>query len=182
MPFYDEEFLTPCSTPQDWIPPLVSCPRLFIQYIRSCFPYLETSIHTLRTRHTVVRDFGLPKKGVNRISLPDEISISCWGRHHLVESIDRNLYDRLTNILCVLSMPISVWVCFAFCISCGGYAMHKDMQDDNECWERINVGGSFYGLMQDVSFCRSGWQCCRNLGLSSRFSARLTFYCVWIFF
>jgi hypothetical protein len=37
-------------------PPLFGCPRLFIQYIRSCPPYLETvsSIRKLRTRHAVV--------------------------------------------------------------------------------------------------------------------------------
>jgi hypothetical protein len=37
-------------------PPLVGCPRLLIQYIRSYPPYLEgiSSIRNLRTRHAVV--------------------------------------------------------------------------------------------------------------------------------
>jgi hypothetical protein len=42
--------------PQTGGPPLVGCPRLLIQYIRSYHPYLEAvpSIRTLRTRHAVV--------------------------------------------------------------------------------------------------------------------------------
>jgi hypothetical protein len=42
--------------PQAGGSPLVGCPRLFIQYIRSYSPYLEAvfSIRNLRTRHAVV--------------------------------------------------------------------------------------------------------------------------------
>jgi hypothetical protein len=42
--------------PQAGEPPLVGCPRLLIQYIRSYPPYLEavSSIHKLRMRHAVV--------------------------------------------------------------------------------------------------------------------------------
>jgi len=37
-------------------PPLVDCPRVYIQYIGSYPPYLEavSSIHNLRTRHVIV--------------------------------------------------------------------------------------------------------------------------------
>jgi hypothetical protein len=42
--------------PQAGRPPIVGCPQLLIQYIRSYPPYLEgvSSIHNLRTRHAVV--------------------------------------------------------------------------------------------------------------------------------
>jgi hypothetical protein len=42
--------------PQAGGPPLVGCPRLLIQYIRSYPPYLDgvSSIRNLRTRHAVV--------------------------------------------------------------------------------------------------------------------------------
>jgi hypothetical protein len=42
--------------PQFGRPPLVGCPRLLIQYIRSNPPYLEavSSIRNLRTRHAVM--------------------------------------------------------------------------------------------------------------------------------
>jgi hypothetical protein len=48
--------VSPTPNPQDGGPPLVGCPRLLIQYIRSYPPYLEgvSSIHNLRTRHAVV--------------------------------------------------------------------------------------------------------------------------------
>jgi hypothetical protein len=38
-------------------PPLFDCPRLLIQYIRSCPPYLEadSSIRNLKTGHVVVK-------------------------------------------------------------------------------------------------------------------------------
>jgi hypothetical protein len=41
--------------PQAGEPPIVACPRLIIQYIRSYPSYLEviSSIHNLRTRHVV---------------------------------------------------------------------------------------------------------------------------------
>jgi hypothetical protein len=44
------------SNTQAGEPPLVACPRLLIQYIRSCPPKLEgvSSIRNLRTRHAVV--------------------------------------------------------------------------------------------------------------------------------
>jgi hypothetical protein len=53
--FYGEEF-APRPTPQAGGPPLVGCPRLLIQYIRSYPPYLEgvSSIRNLRTRPVVV--------------------------------------------------------------------------------------------------------------------------------
>jgi hypothetical protein len=43
-------------SPKAGEPPLVSCPRLFIQYIRTYPPYLEavSSIRNLRTRHSAV--------------------------------------------------------------------------------------------------------------------------------
>jgi hypothetical protein len=47
---------SPTPNPQAGGPPLVGCPRLLIQYIRSCPPKLEgvSSIRKLRTRHAVV--------------------------------------------------------------------------------------------------------------------------------
>jgi hypothetical protein len=54
--FYGEELLAPRPNPKAGGPPIVGCPRLFIQYIRSYPPYLEpvSSIRNLRTRHAVV--------------------------------------------------------------------------------------------------------------------------------
>jgi hypothetical protein len=48
--------VSPKPKPQAEGPPLVGCPRLFIQYIRSYAPYLEvvSFIRHLRTRHAVV--------------------------------------------------------------------------------------------------------------------------------
>jgi hypothetical protein len=48
--------VSPTPNPQAGGPPLVGCPRLLIQYIRSYPPYLEavSSIRKLRTRHAVV--------------------------------------------------------------------------------------------------------------------------------
>jgi hypothetical protein len=53
--FFYGELLAPRPT-QAGGPPLVGCPRLFIQYIRSYPSYLEgvSSIQNLRTRHVVV--------------------------------------------------------------------------------------------------------------------------------
>jgi hypothetical protein len=46
----------PHSQPPNWGPPLVGCPPLLIQYIRSYPSYPEAvfSIRNLRTRHAVV--------------------------------------------------------------------------------------------------------------------------------
>jgi hypothetical protein len=46
----------PAPNPQGGGPPLVGCPRLLIQYIRSYPPYLEavSSVRNVRTRHAVV--------------------------------------------------------------------------------------------------------------------------------
>jgi hypothetical protein len=48
--------VSPTLNHQAGEPPLVGCPRLLIQYIRSYPPYLEAviSIHNLRTSHAVV--------------------------------------------------------------------------------------------------------------------------------
>jgi hypothetical protein len=48
--------VNPPSDPQAGVTPLVGCPRLLIQYIRSYPPYMEavSFIHNLRTRHAVV--------------------------------------------------------------------------------------------------------------------------------
>jgi hypothetical protein len=48
--------VSPLPNPQAGGPPLVGCPRLLIQYIRSYPPYLDafSSIRNLRTRHAVV--------------------------------------------------------------------------------------------------------------------------------
>jgi hypothetical protein len=48
--------VSPPHNPQAGGPPLVGCPWLLIQYIRSCPPCLEafSSIRNLRTRHAVV--------------------------------------------------------------------------------------------------------------------------------
>jgi len=48
--------VSPSPNPQAGRPPLVSFPRLLIQYIRSYPPYLESvsSIRNPRTRHAVV--------------------------------------------------------------------------------------------------------------------------------
>ncbi|KAJ4446277.1 hypothetical protein ANN_12972 [Periplaneta americana] len=48
--------VSPSPNPQAGGPPLIGCPRLLIQYIRSYPPYLEavSSIRNLRTRHAVV--------------------------------------------------------------------------------------------------------------------------------
>jgi hypothetical protein len=48
--------VSPTPNPQAGGPPLVGCPRLFVQYIRSYPPYLEavSSICNLRTHYAVV--------------------------------------------------------------------------------------------------------------------------------
>ena len=43
--FYGEELLVPRPTPQAGGPPLVGCPRLLIQYIRSHPPYRRPFLH-----------------------------------------------------------------------------------------------------------------------------------------
>jgi len=52
--FYGE-LLVPGPTPQSGGPPLIGCPRLLIQCIRSYPPYLEavSYIRNQRTRHAV---------------------------------------------------------------------------------------------------------------------------------
>jgi hypothetical protein len=54
--FYSEGLLAPSPTSQAAEPPLVCCPRLLIQYIRSYLPYLEavSSCRNLRTGPAVV--------------------------------------------------------------------------------------------------------------------------------
>jgi hypothetical protein len=48
--------VSPMLNPQAGGPPLVGCPQLLIQYIRSCPPELEgvSSIHNLRASHAVM--------------------------------------------------------------------------------------------------------------------------------
>jgi hypothetical protein len=48
--------VSPTPNPQAGGPPLIGCPRLLFQYIRSYPPYLEavSSIHNLRMRHAMV--------------------------------------------------------------------------------------------------------------------------------
>jgi hypothetical protein len=55
-PDQSSPYLSPMPYPQAKGPPLVGCPRLFIQYIRSYPPYLEaiSSIRNQRTCHAVV--------------------------------------------------------------------------------------------------------------------------------
>jgi hypothetical protein len=54
--------------PQAGWSPLVGCPELLIQYIRSYPPYLEavSSIRNLRTRHAVVTRAHLTWEGTNK--------------------------------------------------------------------------------------------------------------------
>jgi hypothetical protein len=54
--FFTVRSCYPTPNPQARGPPLVGCPRLLIQYIRSYPPHLETisSVRNLRTRHAVV--------------------------------------------------------------------------------------------------------------------------------
>jgi hypothetical protein len=54
--FFRRGVVSSTPNPQAGDSPLVGCPRLFIQYIRSYPPYLEdvSSIRNLRTRHAVV--------------------------------------------------------------------------------------------------------------------------------
>ncbi|KAJ4446561.1 hypothetical protein ANN_13258 [Periplaneta americana] len=49
-------YVSPSPNPQAGGPPLIGCPRLLIQYIRSYPPYLEavSSIRNLRKRHAMV--------------------------------------------------------------------------------------------------------------------------------
>jgi hypothetical protein len=73
--FLGQGVVSPMANPQAWGPPLVGCPRLLIQYIRSYPPYLEAapSIGNLRTRHAVVtRD--PPNMAVNPITNPIPLS------------------------------------------------------------------------------------------------------------
>jgi hypothetical protein len=53
---YGKELLSLRPTPKLKDPPFLSCPRLFIHYIRSYSPHLEavSSIRNLRTRHALV--------------------------------------------------------------------------------------------------------------------------------
>jgi hypothetical protein len=69
--------VSPQPNPQAGVQPLVGCPRLFIQYIRSYPPYLETvsSIRNLRTRHAVVTGDHLTLDQHNDI----------WLKVHIVE-------------------------------------------------------------------------------------------------
>jgi hypothetical protein len=54
--FSRQGVVSPKPNPQGGGPPLIGCPLLLIQYIRSYPPYLEvvSSIRNLRTRHAVV--------------------------------------------------------------------------------------------------------------------------------
>jgi hypothetical protein len=56
--FYGVGLLALSHKPQPGEPPLVSCPRLLVQYIHSYPPYLEavSSIRNLRTHHVVLTD------------------------------------------------------------------------------------------------------------------------------
>jgi hypothetical protein len=75
--------VSPTPNHQDGGPPLIGCPRLLIQYIRSYPPYLEavSSIRNLRTRHAVVTrdppnlDFNrvMIRYCVHKSSYPDQI-------------------------------------------------------------------------------------------------------------
>jgi hypothetical protein len=59
-PYHQILFLSVSPTPNNpnGGPPLVFCPRLLIQYIRSYLPYLEavSSIRNLKTRQAMIRD------------------------------------------------------------------------------------------------------------------------------
>jgi hypothetical protein len=54
--FFKVRRCKPHAQPPSWRTTPVGCPRLLIQYIRSCPPKLEgvSSIRNLRTRHAVV--------------------------------------------------------------------------------------------------------------------------------
>jgi hypothetical protein len=54
--FYTVRSFSPSLNPQGRVPPIISCPLLLIQHIRSNLPYLETvpCIRNLRTRHVIV--------------------------------------------------------------------------------------------------------------------------------
>jgi hypothetical protein len=79
---------SPTPNPQAGKPPLVGCPPLLIQYIRSYPPYLEAvcCIRTLRTRHAeVTRDPpnnvtkpALLKKKKSSRSVRKDLSLSKW--------------------------------------------------------------------------------------------------------
>jgi hypothetical protein len=57
-------------------PPLVGCPRLLIQYIRSYAPYLEaiSSIRNLRVRHAVVTRDPLNMEYLNKCCVNSTLS------------------------------------------------------------------------------------------------------------
>ena len=56
--FYGEDFWAPRPNLQAGGPPLVSCPRLLIQYIRSCLLYWRPFLHP-RARHAALTGANL---------------------------------------------------------------------------------------------------------------------------
>jgi hypothetical protein len=91
--FYGEELLTPGPTPKLEEHPLVGCPRLLIQYIRSYPPCLKgvSSIRNLRTRHAVVRR--------------DPPNMAWDGRDWIDLAQDRDQWRALVNAVMNVRVP-----------------------------------------------------------------------------
>jgi hypothetical protein len=71
--FWSEEMLA-LRTTQAGGPPLVGCPRLLIQYIRSCPPYLEAVSSTYRRNTYVLQIF---RKYFFQLFLVYDVQIKC---------------------------------------------------------------------------------------------------------
>jgi hypothetical protein len=115
--------------PQAGGPPLVGCPRLLIQYIRSYPPYLEgdPSIRNLRTRHAVVtRDppnmalSPLPVSKVHKhfriwnenYQLEYRVTLRArsWSRHYATSrNVAGSIPEDATAFLIDLILPTALW-------------------------------------------------------------------------
>jgi hypothetical protein len=108
--------VSPPPNPEAGGPPLVGCPRLLIQYIRSCPPYLEafSSIRNLKTRHAVVTRDPLSVHNVNKVFVTMLLKIKLYlyfkSEPLIIQSTKIMNHERLpiTKHLIKFWKPISV--------------------------------------------------------------------------
>jgi hypothetical protein len=118
--FFRWRVISPTPNPQAGRPPLVRCPRLLIQYIRTYPLYLEavSSIRNLRTRYIVVtRD---PPNMDFNCSL--EITYILWTPIRMELVLILGTYGRLIlacleneSVLYCISITKSEFLSFSFC-------------------------------------------------------------------
>jgi hypothetical protein len=92
--------ISPTPNPKAGGPPLVGCPRLLIQYIRSYLSYLEafSSILTLGTRHAVVTK-DAPRRGWEYSMKMDLREIGIYGVNCIRLAQDRVQWRAFVNMV-----------------------------------------------------------------------------------